>query len=805
MCLGTLWIVQVVLSNLHAQRGKLASSENAADQLVDTLGQGFAEAQGDVNHLLAMQPASGRHTDLNESVEKAVAIFAEANEESDVAANTLEMRGLISPIVALRIACKEWQDEVVAIRVAVTERKKQADADLIRLRALVGSEEGRQRLQVAKKIRQFRATTAPAVTDLAKQIIASIAPGDQLIETTVEMNNLSLFTEKLMAEAEADRLADLKDNHFCSSLIRLREAIGHVRSTNSALADALDAAITQFEKSVFGDGYLIDNDQHFVRPGANGVYAFCLRRITLQQEKVELRASLAVQAENYNAAYSRFERQHIAWRDEMTAKVEKGLSRSWSMLLGMSLGGSGVLLAMGTRIAQSIRRQFVRIESMTTDLERANAQMTAIHETSLDGFITLDHSWKALDINRAAEQIFGLNREQATARPLGDLIAACSQSETDPMGILLASGSGEISQTQREFILGKRIEVLGKRSSGDTFAAEIAITAAAVKGAPLYVASLRDISDVKRAELEREELHDRLLTASRQAGMAEVATGVLHNVGNILNSVNVSAGVIGEKLRKSEVNNLKKAAEMLRDHLGDLPTYLTSDTRGRHLPAFLIEVAGCLEAEHGSIQPELEVVSRGLEHIKHIITAQQSHAKGGVVLQRVKPSELINTVLDIHRESFARHQVSVKCDFADIRELSIDKHKVLQILVNLITNAKNAVCEGRTTDRSIVISLSLNASADSRASNILFQVRDNGMGIAPENLAKIFAHGFTTRKEGHGFGLHSAANAAGEMGGMIHVASEGLGKGALFTLEIPHSVSENVEPKISRHINREAA
>ena len=109
-----------------------------------------------------------------------------------------------------------------------------------------------------------------------------------------------------------------------------------------------------------------------------------------------------------------------------------------------------------------------------------------------------------------------------------------------------------------------------------------------------------------------------------------------------------------------------------------------------------------------------------------------------------------------------------------------DKHKVLQILVNLLRNAKHALEEGGGGDKRLKLRVGINGER-----RVKISVSDNGVGIAPEHLSRIFEHGFTTRKEGHGFGLHSGALAAREMGGSLGAHSAGPGQGATFTLEFP--------------------
>jgi signal transduction histidine kinase len=105
---------------------------------------------------------------------------------------------------------------------------------------------------------------------------------------------------------------------------------------------------------------------------------------------------------------------------------------------------------------------------------------------------------------------------------------------------------------------------------------------------------------------------------------------------------------------------------------------------------------------------------------------------------------------------------------------------VLQILVNLIHNAKYALDASGRADRQLTVRVGL-----ARENWLEVKVADNGIGIPAENLTRIFSLGFTTRKGGHGFGLHSGANAAKEMGGTLQAQSDGAGKGAQFTLELP--------------------
>ncbi|WP_445578043.1 sensor histidine kinase [Pseudomonas sp. E141] len=283
-----------------------------------------------------------------------------------------------------------------------------------------------------------------------------------------------------------------------------------------------------------------------------------------------------------------------------------------------------------------------------------------------------------------------------------------------------------------------------------------------------------------RAALRMSQVQTELHAKSRQAGMAEIATTVLHNVGNVLNSVNVSAELVSSLMRTSKAQGLGKVAQMMNEHVHDLSDFLTTDHKGKMLPGYLLKLAEVVAIEQQGIIEELGQLTKGIDHIKTIVAAQQSYAVAVSIVETVPVPELIDDALRMSAGSLARQEVTVVKDIADLPLLPLDRHRMLLILVNLIRNAKQAM--NGVIDRSPCITFSA-FLADGPALRIT--VTDNGNGIAPEHLARLFSHGFTTRKDGHGFGLHSCALAAQEMGGSLTVHSDGAGQGATFILDIP--------------------
>jgi signal transduction histidine kinase len=295
-----------------------------------------------------------------------------------------------------------------------------------------------------------------------------------------------------------------------------------------------------------------------------------------------------------------------------------------------------------------------------------------------------------------------------------------------------------------------------------------------------YFFRREEAEDAVRRAREQQAAQKQLLENARQAGMAEIATNVLHNVGNVLNSVNVSAELVAGKVRDSEAAGLSRAVKLLDDHAADLGDYITSDPRGRLLPGYLKQLALALEEERRSIGEELAALTKSIKHIKEIVATQQSYAGASSLVEEIQIRDLLEDALRINAGGVDGLDVPVDRQFADVPLLMLDKHRVLLILVNLISNARYAM--QRVPDAGHRLTLRLQIVSDDTLQVV---VGDTGEGIAQENLTRIFAHGFTTKKDGHGFGLHSCVLAAREMGGTLTAHSDGPGTGATFMLELP--------------------
>jgi signal transduction histidine kinase len=246
------------------------------------------------------------------------------------------------------------------------------------------------------------------------------------------------------------------------------------------------------------------------------------------------------------------------------------------------------------------------------------------------------------------------------------------------------------------------------------------------------------------------------------------------------NSVGVSAELAAGKVREFRIGSLKNAADLLQQHEADLPAFLTTDPRGKMLPDYLVKLAAHLAEPQQAILKEMEMLQKNIDHIKEIVAMQQRFARGSSVAEVLSVADLIDDSIRINAASFSRHEVNVLREIAPVPPLITDRHKVMQILVNLLSNAKHALDQKSDGDRLMIVRVSQNAEG-----LLEIAVIDNGVGISPENLKRVFSHGFTTKKQGHGFGLHSGALAAKELGGTLVAHSDGAGRGATFTLTLP--------------------
>jgi signal transduction histidine kinase len=222
-----------------------------------------------------------------------------------------------------------------------------------------------------------------------------------------------------------------------------------------------------------------------------------------------------------------------------------------------------------------------------------------------------------------------------------------------------------------------------------------------------------------------------LIDLSRISGMAEVATAVLHNVGNVLNSVNVSATIVADRLRSSRVRQLGELVTMLHDHEDKIDDFLKNDSRGQRVLPYLSSLSRHLEKERDQLCKEADSMANHVSHIKEIVAMQQTYARSTGVYEKVVLADLLADVVGIAQAGMERHSIVLHTESEELPLISTDRHKVLQILLNLVRNAKDAVKASCNETREITICM-LRVNGE----RVAIRVADNGIGISPADLSR---------------------------------------------------------------------
>jgi PAS domain S-box-containing protein len=423
-------------------------------------------------------------------------------------------------------------------------------------------------------------------------------------------------------------------------------------------------------------------------------------------------------------------------------------------------------------IGRQKRRTMKFARQITKDLTENNQLTRSILQQASEAIITVDQQGQIDLFNEAAEDMFGICAQLAAGSSFDKLL--------DRMDWQKLLELADIAALENQELIIK-----GLRHAGEPFPCRIALGRVTATGQLNYIIIVTDETARVEAAKKIAEVNQQLIDASHKSGMSQVTTGVLHNVGNVLNSVNVSTDVLLGTLSKSRAPHLRKMAEIFGEHSANLAEFLTNDPRGKSFTDYLEQATLKLSQDHEGMTKELHLLHTHVQHIIEIIRVQQGQACGQLLEREEKVNELMEDAMKINMSKNQQYEIEIIRDFDDCPCITSDRHKILQILVNLIKNAQEAV--RKVDDRKRVIKLKTEHVADECIQMI---IEDNGIGISTESLVKVLQFGYTTKHGGHGFGLHSCLIAAKQVGGELSVESDGEGCGARFTLTLPVSLAD---------------
>jgi PAS domain S-box-containing protein len=432
-------------------------------------------------------------------------------------------------------------------------------------------------------------------------------------------------------------------------------------------------------------------------------------------------------------------------------------------LLGM-VGMYPIVLSV---LRQQTSGEAARRRQVERELRENEERLRVILEATPDPVVTIFEDGKVESFNGAAVRLFGYLPEELLGMDAELLVDGLGGRSLPPSG---------------------RTSCRALRKDGMSFPVELTVSPYTWKRQAMRSLLVRDVTAEDRARREVEEVNRKMVTLSHAAGKAEVAADILHNVGNVLNSINVSLSTFEEKLRRSKSKYLEQLAELFRAHDSDLASFLTSTEKGQQALKFFLMLVPELTQERARDIDEVKSLARHLDHVKRIVATQQGTASALGVTEELTLAEVVEASLRYQTNLIEENQIDVRLEVEQIPALTTDKNKLQQIIVNLVKNACESLAEARPIDPRVTI------SGEVRDKGIALTVSDNGLGIPPEVLEKVFSHGFTTKAGGHGFGLHSCALFARQMGGKLTVQSSGINQGARFELVLPLTLSASLRP-----------
>ncbi len=394
-----------------------------------------------------------------------------------------------------------------------------------------------------------------------------------------------------------------------------------------------------------------------------------------------------------------------------------------------------------------------------------------IISTMKDGLVLLGENGRIIDSNEAFRKMFGLGKNETTHLPIERLLNknAISRLYRENKFIRSEISNERLVHTNRQ---GQKLTLKLSGSVIRNYTGEKAG----------LVLAITDFTEYEHAREKLRVQQQHMANMAHRAGMAEVASNIMHNIGNVLNSIHISSEHISSILKNSKIKELAQINQLLKANKEGLAGFLSNDSKGKLIPEYLNQVAVTLGKNHGELKKESERLVEKINLIGESIELQQGPAKPGNFYEQVSITGLLDEVFKIMQPSFLKYGItlSVKSSMEEPEVVEIPKNKMFNVLLNIIKNAYESVKENERDNRLIDIRVFV-----PQPEVVQIDIADNGAGIAPENLGKLFNFGFTTKESGNGFGLHYCATAIQEMNGTVSAKSDGLSKGAVFSVAVP--------------------
>ncbi|MCC9605204.1 HAMP domain-containing histidine kinase [Blastopirellula sp. JC732] len=694
-----------------------------------------------------------------------------------------------------------WSVAVAAAESEKVAAQKKTQQTLHRIRAFFAEMEGKRRLDLALQLKRHAPKASGRSTVAHDDLVESFRVAAEYEAIANELMQLAILCEKLAAEHDVDQLVSLKDNELKATFSRLEHALERFSGDREAVRELTQ----ELESSLFGEGCVFDDVHQTIQIGDGGVYYWQREELLGMREQSQRLRQVEEKFDAFRPVLSDLEIHFARVDAEERRGADLAGMLAWTIMIVTGIVCVCLFVILARRIAGIITQQIEDVQRNSSELERKNAEVRLLQDVAEAANKTASLAETVEFVMRRFAQHSGFPFALATftdERGARQVVATEAWLEAGlSMDPIVASCGGDRSVNVAVRPLSFEQDDLAPQCNGPKSGVAIMMrqdmffiychfistdvdspAEELLRLAEQVAHRLSQTLERAQANSRLKDLNSKLIDSARHAGMAEVATGVLHNVGNALNSVNTSLSFLQECTAQSSYVDLGRTLELVVKQSGSLEEFMLSHPKRQLIQPMLAELEERLRGENEKQLAEVEDLRRHIDHIKKIVAVQQSLARVQCILEPTDLVDALTKAIEWQAEGLLHHHVDVEADFPDLPLLKLDKHRVLEIFGNLLKNAMESIVEAKGTQRRVTIGVRQLA-----AEKIAIEVRDTGLGVKPENLNSIFSYGFTTKSNGHGFGLHSASLSAKQMGGKLEIESDGLGMGALFRLTLPYS------------------
>jgi signal transduction histidine kinase/DNA-binding response OmpR family regulator len=789
ICLMMLSIVYWTLSNIRSEREKLDTLQVDMTRMITSLDPYLVQGREEMAALLEGKDTGDTNATWISSLTSLVHSYKQLGlaEQPNIVNVLNELDGQLSALKALRQRCLHWHETSLDVAAGLPMARKNVEAALREMRAAVSSIEGRQRLQHALLIRQYRDTQGQKATQLAHEIVAKMSYVTDIPTVKTELADLSLLCERLLAEDQIDNLADLKDNQFKSTLDRLRRGIRHFEK-RMLLSEGLTMNLLEnFGTALFGQGFKVQAAYQTIIHGSGGLYTFCKDRLALRAEQKKLQAQVIQLFDSFGDTREKLGKNIEAMANQTADKAENVVKQAWHTMMLIGLISITVFLVLSARIARTLRQQIraiettndnlqnevlerqraedavrrseealrkandeleLRVEERTSDLKKANELLkgeVAERKHAEEALRESEENFRELsnDLSVGLSDVFEALKQISSGDPSVEIPETSNLeliTELKHTVNMTAKNLAEIVNLSHEFAIGlaEHFDTLDKVSKGD-LTARVSGTSEVDLLESLKAVTNQMIQSVSREIADRERAEEKAEAANRAKG--DFLANMSHEIRTPMNGViGFTDMLLDTNLNEEQVDyakTIRRSGEGLLSLINDILDFSKIEAR----------------------QLEFEAVD-------------------------FDPEVMAYDVCELVRPRLVDKPVEILCRIGDEVPAHVkgDPGRFRQVLINLMSNAAKFTESGE-----IELSIDTLEEHDGQL-KLRASVRDTGIGIPEDKVDTIFAvfqqaDSSTTRKYGGtGLGLPICKKIAQVMGGNVSAESKpGTGSTFYFT------------------------